>query len=297
MEKYGRESHETSGLGTACVGVSSSALDLRGTSIHSGTLSCAGTQRNKTMKKLMIAASAALLATVGFSIESSNVVGYQNKDVRRGLSQQACTFDQIGVEGGALDIQRLIPVDENGDYIGDGDINIQFITYVGRFEKSYAYYGADELNDGLPAGWYDEDTEELADYTFASGEAFQVSGGSVAKFVYSGEVNMAETDIPFRRGLSFQANVRPSNTDIQSIIPVDANGDYIGDGDINIQFYTYVGRFDKSYAYYGDDELNDGLVAGWYDEDNEELADYTFAAGEGFKLSAGSAGYLRFPEL
>ena len=230
-------------------------------------------------------------------IESQNIVGYQTKSVRKYLSQQVCTFNQIGVTGGALDIQKLLPVDSEGDYIGDGDINIQFINDRGKFLTSYAYYGNDELDDGYPAGWYDEDSYELADYSFSAGEAFQVYGASACNFIYSGEVNMAETDVPFRKYLSFQANVRPSAVDIQTIIPVDEDETYIGDGDINIQFFTDRGKFITSYAYYGDDELDDGYPAGWYDEDSYELAEYNFAAGEGFKLYAGSAGYLRFPEL
>ena len=48
-------------------------------------------------------------------MESANVVGYQNKAVRQYLSPQVCTFDQIGVTGGALDIQKLVPVDGEGE--------------------------------------------------------------------------------------------------------------------------------------------------------------------------------------
>lgn len=109
---------------------------------------------------------------------------------------------------------------------------------------------------------------------------------------------MAETDVPFRKNLSFQANVRPSTIDIQSIIPVDEDGVYIGGGNINIQFFNNYGKLTDGYAYYGVKELNKHqTVAGWYDDENEEIADYVFAAGEGFKLSAAQAGYLRFPEL
>ena len=237
-------------------------------------------------------------ATVGLCIES-NVVGYQNKDVRKNLSQQVCTFDQIGVTGGALDIQKLIPVDGEGGYIGEGDINIQFKSSLGVLEAAYAYYGPKELNKKqTEPGWYDEDSEELAEYTFTSGEGFQVSAGSVCNFQYSGEVNMAETDVPFRKNLSMQGNIRPTAVDIQDLIPVNGEGEYIGEGEINIQFASALGVLQAAYAYYGPKELNKKqTVAGWYDEDTEELAEYTFAAGEGFKISAGSAGYLRFPEL
>ena len=103
------------------------------------------------------------------------MVGYQNKGVRQDLSQQVCTFDQIGVTGGALDIQKLLPVDSEGDYIGDGAVNIQFYSNLGAIQGQYAYYGKDEYDDDTPAGWYDESADELADYTFAAGEGFKIS--------------------------------------------------------------------------------------------------------------------------
>ena len=62
------------------------------------------------------------------------------------------------------------------------------------------------------------------------------------------------------------------------------------------EMQEYVESIDDDLAdmeeYLFDDENEDG-----YDEDEDELADYTFTAGEGFKLYAASAGYLRFPEL
>ena len=89
------------------------------------------------------------------------MVGYQNKAVRQFLSQQVCTFDQIGVSGGALDIQKLLPVDGEGNYIGDGAVNIQFYSNLGAIQGQYAYYGKDEYDDDTPAGWYDESEDEL----------------------------------------------------------------------------------------------------------------------------------------
>jgi len=178
-------------------------------------------------------------------------------------------------------------------------VNIQFITALGKLDGAYAYYGPKEYDSKHPdAGWYDEDEDELAEYTFKSGEAFQVLSKAKCYFQFSGEVNLAETDQPFRKNLSFFANIRPSATDIQTLVPVDEEGDYIGDGDINIQFFSDLGKLNGAYAYYGPKEYDSKHPdAGWYDEDEDELADYTFAAGEGFKLLAKSAGYLRFPEL
>ncbi len=236
-------------------------------------------------------------ATVGLCVESANVVGYQTKDVRKNLSQQVCTFDQIGVTGGALDIQKLIPVDGEGDYVGDGAVHIQFISALGVKQIAYGYYGDDEYDDGMKAGWVDEDNDELATYSFNSAEAFLVSSSTACNFQYSGEVNMAETDVPFRKNLSVQANIRPSTVDLQDIIPVDGEGDYIGDGAVHIQFITALGVKQTAYGYYGDDEYDDGMKAGWVDEDNDELIDLTLSAGEGFMVTASQAGYLRFPEM
>ena len=108
---------------------------------------------------------------------------------------------------------------------------------------------------------------------------------------------MAETDVPFRKNLSVQANIRPSTVDLQDIIPVDGEGDYIGDGAVHIQFITALGVKQTAYGYYGDDEYDDGMKAGWVDEDNDELIDLTLSAGEGFMVTASQAGYLRFPEM
>ena len=225
------------------------------------------------------------------------MVGYQTKAVGKNLSQQVCTFDQIGVAGGALDIQNLIPVDGEGDYVGDGAVNVQFLSNLGVRQLSYAYYGEDEYDDGFAAGWYNEDTDELAVYSFSSAEGFMVMASKAFNFVYSGEVNQSETDVPFRKNLSPQGNIRPTTVDIQTIIPVDGEGEYIGDGAINIQFLSNLGVRQLSYAYYGKDEYDDDMPAGWYNEDTDELAEYTFAAGEGFVMMAGKAGYLRFPEM
>ena len=224
------------------------------------------------MKKLMIAAAVALCATVGLAdgIESSNIVGYQTKDVRKNLSQQVCTFDQIGVEGGALDIQKLIPIDADGNEVS-GEVTIQFISPLGVLQTSYGYFAEDEYDEGYTAGWYDDDGE-LANYTFKASEAFQVYSGAIANFVYAGEVNMAQTDVPFRKNLSPQANIRPTSISLQSIVPVDESGDEIS-GEITIQFISALGALQSSYGYFSEDEYDEGYAAGWYDDDGE-LAEF-----------------------
>ena len=233
------------------------------------------------------------MATVGLSIESANVVGYQTKAVGKNLSQQVCTFDQIGVTGGALDIQKLLPVDGEGNEVS-GEVTVQFISPLGVLLTSYTYYEAGGYDDGYAAGWYDDDGE-LTTYSFDSSEAFLVYSGTACNFQYSGEVNMAETDVPFGKNLSVQANIRPTTVDIQTVIPVDDEDAEIS-GDVTIQFLTSLGALQTSYTYYETGGYDEGYAAGWYD-DNGELAQYSFAPGEGFMVYAGTTGYLRFPEL
>ena len=127
------------------------------------------------MKKVMFGLAAAA-AIAAFGIESANTVGYQLKAVLQFLSQAVCTFDAVG--GGGLDIQKLIPVDENGDYVGDGDINIQFYNEYGLIQSAFAYYGDDEYDDDCPAGWYNEETDERVTYTFEAGEGFTIFAGT-----------------------------------------------------------------------------------------------------------------------
>ena len=216
--------------------------------------------------------------------------------MRQDLSQQVCTFEAIG--GGGLELAKLLPVDANGDYVGDGAINIQFKTPLGALDHSYAYYGENEYDDNCPAGWYNEKAEEIVtDFVFDPFEGFQVYASSPCNFTYAGAVNMAETDVPFGKDISMHGNIRPTTTDIQSIIPVNENGEYIGDGAVNIQFASSLGYLQVAYAYYGKDEYDDNKPAGWYNEKTDELADYTFKAAEGFKIYATEAGYLRFPEM
>ena len=74
------------------------------------------------MKKLMIAATAALCATVGFSLESANVVGYQDKELNGGANTFVVqTFLPCGVVAKDVTLSTFIPKDgaDGWDYYTD----------------------------------------------------------------------------------------------------------------------------------------------------------------------------------
>ena len=95
------------------------------------------------MKKLMIAASAALCATVGFGLESANVVGYQNIgfDKSGWMMNVGVQFSNIGAEGGAFTLDDAF----FGNTAAEGD---QVITMDAEAWDVNTY---DKL--GKDAGW------------------------------------------------------------------------------------------------------------------------------------------------
>ena len=117
----------------------------------------------------------------GEGIVSTNVVGYMNvpNDVS-GYCQRGATFIACGSATDSYDIQSIIPVDavDDGEYIGDGDITIQFTGNRGALEGAFAYYGDDEYDDDCPAGWYNEDTDERVTYSFEPGQGFKVNAAT-----------------------------------------------------------------------------------------------------------------------
>ena len=117
------------------------------------------------MKKLMIAASAALCATVGLGIESANIVGYQNNGLVNDTLNWLCHSFKA-VDGSLWTLADLIPSDDFSYS------SLQFLSATGSTKKftltngdevegAFEYWRQDEIDpDTLPAGasavtgWY-----------------------------------------------------------------------------------------------------------------------------------------------
>ena len=253
------------------------------------------------MKKVMFGLACAAAMAVVADIESANVVGYLNADVRQNLSVQLPTFEGVGSEG--IDIQKIIPVPAEGEDLESGDYTIQIFNDVGRVTTQYMYVlGEDidglDLDDGYADGWYEEDWETFVEKTLDVGEAFKVYAGKAGgTFQYAGEVHGEAISVPVRQNLSAQGNIRPAAVDIQSIIPVVAEGDDLESGDFTMQIISDTGRVTTQYMYVLGEDIDDGYADGWYEEDWETIAEKTFAPGEGFLMYAAKEGTLDFPAL
>lgn len=89
-------------------------------------------------------------------------------------------------------------------------------------------------------------------------------------------------------------NVANEGIDIQSIIPVAAEGDDLESGDFVIQIYDEFGAQKASYAWVLGEDIDDGYADGWYEEDWETIVEKTFDVGEAFNVSAAKGGSLRY---
>ena len=224
-----------------------------------------------------------------------NPVGYQNKDVARLLSNQIVTFEKVGGEGS--NITEFTPVDENGDKLS-GETIIQFYNEYGKLNEQYTWWLGEDIDEGYVDGWYDDDMEEAKTRELDLGEGFKVSTSYTgSKLQYAGEVDTGVIAVPVPRLLSSKGNVRPCAIKMSDITPVDENDDAVS-GEIIIQFYNEYGKLTEQYTWWLGEDIDEGFVDGWYDDDMEEVKDKDLEAGQGFCISTSYTGaFLKFPAI
>ena len=230
------------------------------------------------MKKLMIAASAALCGTVGFSLESANVVGYSATDLVDGNKLISAQFLQIGSDEG-YDIQNIVAT---GDDV-ESSVFLQTLTASGKADESFSWDTWMFVED-KPA-WIDEDG--IATRKFAPGEALWVQGKIGYSLQTSGEVSAEDAIINLLDGNVAVGNPFPVKVNIQDIVATGANVEE----SVFLQTLTTSGKADESFSWdtwmFVEDE------PAWIDD--EGIATRDFNPGEGIWVQ-GKAGYtLRIP--
>ena len=255
----------------------------------------------------MIAASAALVATVGLCVESANIVGYMTSG-----SPYSGTFSRggmfIGVNSDYCDIQSIIPQfpADATDAPLDGAYVIQELDDYGTFVQDYYWLlaGSPSATNG-EAGWYTYAAGvgyTKAARTFERGEGFifaapyyeDTDGNELpVDYQIAGEVKTEAKAVPYEySGTWSRANYRPIEMSIQKIVPVfpkDAT-DAPLDGAFVLQELDDYGAFVQDYYYLleGSPSATNG-EAGWYTYAagvGYTKSDRVFAPGEGFILAA-----------
>ena len=258
------------------------------------------------MKKLMIAATAALCATVGFSdgIASSNTVGYQNKTVTGGdrAMRSAATFLKVGENPTAIKISDIKQT------VGDpGDLVL--CTYDDNVTQlhQYMFFSTKATGGELPEGWYvldknaDPDFEagpQSIDLPYGQGCVI-VSSSSSAEYTSAGEVDSIKREFQVTINTrKMMGNVLPRTIQLSEIKQT------VGDpGDLTLCTYDENVTQQHQYIFFSTVATGGELPEGWYvldknaDPDFEAgPQDFEIPSGQGFVVVSGNSNaVLKFP--
>jgi hypothetical protein len=266
------------------------------------------------MKSLLFAVATAS-AVCAFALESSNVVGYQNKDVGA-FSLSTATFTQVdGGENFTFADYKVNCDEEDPDattgWIANAD-SFNTFTASGSFDKSYVYCPAwlaealtEEFEYTVTPGWYSTADEEFKNncntesIPFGKGTLAKSSGvGSQITFSGAVKATATVTDVG---AFTITGNSSPSKITFGDLVvncdeeDPDATTGWIANAD-TINTFTASGSFDKAYIYCPawlaealSEEFGYEVTAGWYATTDEEFKNNCNA----LELGAGEAVIMK----
>ena len=252
------------------------------------------------MKKLMIAAAAALWATVGFGdVESANVVGYVQNATDAESASLGPVFKQIGTDGSSYKLKDISVTS-----MSPGEDCVQFLDTASASTYLMATYcDPTEYGEEL-AGWWDNDDiggTELNEEEFAAGTAFLClfTSGNEVTFNCSGEVEKGVKQIAIAEGVEspFICNPVPAALKLGQITVPG-----MSPGEDCFQFLDVDTASTYLMATYCDPDEYGEELAGWWDNDDiggTELNDTELAPGEGILglMTSGNEMTVTFPAL
>ena len=274
-----------------------------------GTLGCAG--KKMTMKKLMITATAALCATVGFSaITSANVVGYNSvKQVKGGKMNLLCvSWATVGNKEGKATLNDVMDTKKLTSYSADGETAGDYIDTwdmeAGNWGKTYYYVDlADSWGAEYADTWVDVDLAPV-NPTVDSGTAFWLyANNDIADFAFNGQVVSGELAYTLTAGkMNLCANPFPAalNLNDKSQVVVTGATSYSADGatagDYIDTWDLATANWGKTYYYVDQAEAwGDPMYADtWVDVDLVPVETTAIGIGSGFWYNAKGNATLTF---
>ena len=263
------------------------------------------------MKKLMLGLAIAAVGSA-FAVESSNVVGYQNKGAAAGdrAMRVVSTFLPINGTAGDLTLGDIKQIGTVGDFT---------LTTYGNNVNSlneYWYFDADVASEmSIDEGWYvltDDDGETVPDFDAGvqNDESLPRGQGCVvvsvsddATYTSAGAVDSIEREFYIAAGdRKMTGNILPKAITLGQIKQIGTVGDFT--------LTTYGNNVNSlnEYWYFDADVASEmSIDEGWYvlmDDDGETVPDFeagvqnvSFGAGEGFVVvSVSDDAFLRFPK-
>jgi len=225
----------------------------------------------------------------------SNVVGYNTVGaLADDMTMIGINFDEIG--GGGLPIQKALSGDFNGgESFGLAD-NLMVWTPSGY---KFYYYGVwgDPSNPEWDNLWYDNETDEEADFFLQPGNAlWYVRRGAGTPVTVAGEVLATSGNVSILADdMTMFANTHPVavklNGGLNVLNPI--GGESFGLAD-NLMIWTSAGY---KFYYYGvwNDSSNPDWDNLWYDNETDEEATVSFEVGQAaWYLRKGAATTITF---
>ena len=237
------------------------------------------------MKKLMIAASAALCATVSFAeLASANVVGYNNTEAGTDLNWYAPMFLTVGAN--TIDINSIKLDDGGAMMVGWGDV-MQVVGPKGNAETMYFYWdpSVDPTATATTYYWGD-DSGNAVDVSFDTGDglAFDNMNGIEFSIQNAGQVPSEKVTIEAHEGLNWSGNPFPAPINLSAITLNDGGAMSIGWGDV-MQIVGPKGNAETMYFYW-DPSVDPTATATTYywGDDSGNAVNVTLQPGAGFAI-------------
>ena len=236
------------------------------------------------------------MATVGFGLESANVVGYSEVGLRFGSKGAGACF--VNVDGSPMNLQdlKVTGYDKEAGY-EDGGVTVQMLDNAGIAIETYTWYDV----PGDFVGWLDSDDNFVEDVTIASGEGLYARAPNTEFGLQSaGQVATADIAITLRFGSKLVVNPTPVVVNLNDI---NEDGKFLmvngydveegyEDGGVTVQMLDNAGIAIETYTWYD----VPGDFYGWLDSDDNFVEDVTIAPGESVYARAPNTSFsLVFP--
>lgn len=237
------------------------------------------------MKKLMFACAVATSVATVMAIESANIVGYGQSNLRNGATMITPQFSPI--TGNTISLDSLVPT---GSDLAD-NVNIRVLDAYGRTLSGCEYAWNDWVDENGPC-WANEDYEKVTGVTFAPGQGLWVYGKTTSQGLQScGQVGLADVVVTLRNGGTPTGNPFPVAVDLQDIVP---EGEDLPDN-VNIRVLDAYGRTISGCEYAWNDWVDENGPC-WANEDYEKVEGVSFDAGQGLWVyGKNTSQSLRFP--
>ena len=243
------------------------------------------------------------MATVGFGLESANVVGYSSVCTTNGCKALGASFAPVT---STMNLQDLKVTGYNHEEGFDGELNVQFLDGIGKTTDMYYWIDipADEEDPESVAfyGWYDGSDTLVENVTINPGDGLWVFSSSKDFGLQSaGQVIKTSTAVTLNNGgMSMVANPIPMDIDLQDIFVGGYNHEDGFEGEINVQFLDVIGKTDAMYYWIdipADPEDPESVAFyGWYDGEDTLVENVTVGAGTALWTYSDSNAYsLIFP--